>query len=353
MQTTVIEPFYPKLKTKLVDFAGWKMPVWFTSTLDEHKFVRSSCGVFDVSHMGRIILSGSNVVDFLENLLPSNISEINIGASKYTALLNKSGGIIDDLIIYRLKDLSYMLCVNASNAENVLSWINQQENASEIQIKNLSTTYAQLAVQGPTSLEHIQKILPSFRPIHFGEISSHNVDEGTCYVARTGYTGEHGYEIYTPNSHGIKIWGQLLNNGVHPCGLGARDTLRLEAGYSLYGSELNTERNIFESGIGWISKTKTQPHIGMIEKENQKSKIRAFTMVDSGIPRSGMSVIIGDEPVGIVTSGGRLPSLEKNGGLLFFENGAPKVGTEIFIDIRGKRKLAIIQKKPLYSNRIQ
>jgi len=353
MQTTVIEPAYPKLKTKLVEFAGWNMPVWFTSTLEEHQFVRNSCGVFDVSHMGRILVSGKGSTSFLEHLLPSNITEMDIGSSKYTAMLNLSGGIIDDLIIYKLKPLSYLLCVNASNLKNVCEWIETQKQNHDVLIKNISTTYAQLAVQGPTSLEHIQKVLLTFKPLSFGKISEHETRFGPCYIARTGYTGEHGYEIYTPNEHGVEVWIKLLKQGVHPCGLGARDTLRLEAGYSLYGNELNTKRNIFESGIGWISKTKTLPYLGKVNKEEFKSKIRAFTMVDSGIPRSDMPVILGDKTVGIVTSGGRLPSLQKSGGLIFFHEETPKIGTEVFIDIRGKRKLAIIQRKPLYSNRIQ
>lgn len=358
------------LGAKMVNFSGWSMPVFYEKVVAEHKHVREYAGLFDVSHMGEIFVKGPRAKEFLQKMLINDLDLIGVGRSQYTALLNTQGGVIDDLIVYQLEDKLYLLCVNASNIEKDFTWLNHQAKGFDnLEIINVSSEYAQLAIQGPKSFECLESFLcyrssKSIETLNYGEIACLTYDSSqSFYIARTGYTGEKGYELYVPQALGCFFWQKILMTSgttkVKAIGLGARDTLRLEACYPLYGQEMDESISPLEAGLAWATRMgKTIKFIGYDALLKQKEtglqrRVYAFQMLDSGIARSHMKVYQEEKVVGFVTSGSILPSLEKRGGLALLNVGSFSKDRPIEIDIREQRRRATIVKKPMYQARIK
>ncbi len=355
---------HKELKARMVPFGGWKMPVSYTSVLKEHETVRSACGLFDVSHMGEIFVRGENAQEFLQGVTINDVKKLSPGRGQYTAILNEKGGMIDDLIMYQTGENEFLICANASNCEKDFTWIKSHADKTEnVTTSNESGDYSQIAIQGPKSIDAVKSVLgesdhAAFSALGYTGIMKTNLFGQSAFLARTGYTGEWGYEIYIPNDGVVSLWKALLatspETGATPVGLGARDTLRLEACYVLYGNEMNEEVSPFEAGISWATKLDTDDFIGKdallkLKDAGIKNGIRAFTFSEGGIPRQGMNIYKGDQLVGKVTSGSVLPSVGGAGGMAMVNTSLVKVGDEIQIDVRGKRKLAKIVKKPLYT----
>jgi aminomethyltransferase len=348
----------------MVPFGGWMMPVSYESVLIEHKNVREACGIFDVSHMGEVRVKGPDAGRFLQWLTINDIDRLKVGTGQYSAILNENGGMIDDLIIYRLGENEFFICVNASNRSKDFAWIKEKSNGFNVDVQDESDIWAQIAVQGPNSpgvLTHL--LTPTdadrLRALPYTNIMQTHFSGTTAYVARTGYTGEFGFEIYLPAPGAQQVWQALTaleeKYGVKPIGLGARDTLRLEACYLLYGNDMTDTVSPLEAGIAWATKLDKGDFIGRAALMDQKARgikrqITAFKMAEGGIPRQGMKVFYKDKEIGHVTSGSVLPTLGGAGGMALIAHGI-KEGDEILIDIRGQQKLAKVCRRPLYAAR--
>ena len=364
---TLLYEQHRQLKARMVNFGGWMMPVSYTSVLAEHQSVREHVGIFDVSHMGEVFVSGPDALPFLQRLLSNDVEKLSIGRGQYTVMMNEEGGCVDDLIVYRIADSEYLLCVNASNTEKDFSWmIRQRDEGETVDIKNSSEQWSQLALQGPESSDVLCTLLDSHQAdlvknLGYMGICSIQWQGATFWCARTGYTGERGFEIYVTNPNVEKLWKSILEHGqehnILPCGLGARDTLRLESCYALYGNELNDGISPIEAGVSWAVKVNKPHFLGKdatqkLKEQGSPRQLHAFIMSESGIPRSGMKIFKSDREVGLVTSGSVLPTVGGSGGMVLCEPGL-KVGDEVFVDVRGKRKLAKLMARPLYSARIK
>lgn len=365
---TVLFDLHKSLGARIVPFGGWAMPVSYSSVLQEHKAVREQCGIFDVSHMGEVFVSGKNAAAYLQKLTINDIDRLKIGGGQYSAILNESGGMIDDLIIYRIGEESYLICVNASNADKDFDWFKSHAvKETGVTVENKSAEFSQIAVQGPTSPEAMEAILPAadfakLKTLDYMQIIEINAFGHAMWVARTGYTGEWGYELYMPNAAAAQVWEALLSTnartGLQPIGLGARDTLRLEACYLLYGNDMDDNTTPLEAGIEWATRLDSADFIGKSSLVAQKAagvtrKNFAFQMDGDGIPRSGMDIYVGDTLVGKVTSGSVLPTVGGAGGMALIDPTKVKIGDAIEIDVRGKRKLAHVAKKPLYKAKVR
>jgi aminomethyltransferase len=323
------------LGARLVPFAGWEMPVQYTSIGDEHRAVRTGAGVFDVSHMGQLKLAGAGAREYLQARLSNDLDRVGAGQAQYTLLTNERGGIVDDLIAYRHGDDDYLLIVNASNVEADHGVLSESEN--------VSSEWALLAVQGPEALERLGV---EIEPFTFRE--DLDVLGVSCLAAGTGYTGERGCELGCRPDDAPRLWDAIVSSGVTPCGLGARDTLRLEVCYPLHGNDIAPERTPIEAGLGWacaLDKEFTGVEALRRQKEEgPEEKLVAFVMEDPGIPRTGMRIEEGGE----VTSGTLSPTLGKSIGLAYVAATRSDPGTEITVDMRGRPRGARIVKKPFY-----
>ena len=336
MKTELFEE-HKKLNAHIVDFHGWDMPLYYTSIITEHNYVRKAAGVFDVSHMGDIIISGKDSIDFLEYILPSNISGIEIGTCMYTAFLNHEGNIIDDTIIYRINSNEFLTVPNASTTEKIYEWMMVNSKKYEVKINNVSNKYSCLALQGPLSESIAEKL-----NIKFQKAFTFSGSLDTMIVSGTGYTGEKGIEIIIRNEEVISLWNKILyklkqiNGG--PCGLGARDTLRMEKGMLLSGQDFDNNRDPVECSISFIMSNKGN-YIGKesIEKRNHTEIFRGFVAEDKGIPRHGNLVLDQNgNKIGMVTSGTMSPTLNKGIALGFLNKNYSKSGSNVFINIREK-----------------
>ena len=337
MQTLRRTPLYERhaaLGARLVPFAGWEMPVQYSSITDEHRAVRTSAGVFDVSHMGQLELAGGGAHEYLQGRLTNDLDRIDVGQAQYTLLTNEQGGIVDDLIAYRRGDDSYLLIVNASNVET--------DHAALSETRDVSAEWALLAVQGP---EALARLGTDVDPFTFREDDVLGV---RCLVAGTGYTGERGCELGCDPDDAPTLWDGIVERGVTPCGLGARDTLRLEACYPLHGNDITPERTPIEAGLGWacaLDKDFTGVDVLRRQKEaGPAEKLVAFVMDETGIPRQGMAIKEGGE----VTSGSLSPMLNKGIGLGYVRAELAQPETRLTIDVRGRPKAAHVVKKPVY-----
>lgn len=354
-----------KLNAKIVDFAGWLMPVQYKGIIEEHKTVREKVGLFDVSHMGEVFIKGSDSLPFLQKLVPQDVSKLTPNKAMYCQLTNKTGGIIDDLIIYLLEKDSYLLIVNASRINQDLSWIVQNSSGYDIEIDNQSGNYSLLAIQGPKSADLIEKMglskqnQPEYFSIKRADLKNINV-----WVSRTGYTGEDGFELMVKNQSSQVLWHEVLKAGeefgIAPIGLGARDSLRLEVALHLYGNDLDETTTPIEAGLRWsVSKDKKEEYNGkeiiMGQIEGTKplgKKLIAFEMIDNAIARHGYEIYYDNEKIGEVTSGGVSPTLGKNIGLGYIKlkNDSiflnKTIGTTIQIMVRNKLYDARIVKPP-------
>ena len=363
LKKTPLYNAHAALNARIIPFAGWHMPVQYSGLVDEHKTVRSSVGLFDVSHMGEISVTGRGALDFLQKLTLNDISKTTIGQAQYNAFCYPSGTLIDDIIIYRRGFDNFFICVNASNIDKDFLWLKDNCPKQGVVLENLSLDYAQIAVQGPKSRELISKIVD----IKIDNLPYYYFSEGKSLgipsiIARTGYTGELGYEIYLPSESAEKVWNGLLEAGqylgVKPCGLGARDTLRLEVGYLLYGNDMDDNTTALECGLSWITKFNKPEFIGrdnlLLQKESGCSKkLVAFEMCHKAIARQGYKIFeneTSENPIGIVTSGTPSPSLSKNIGLAYLPSHLSKLESTFMVEIRGDRKPAKVVKKPFYTN---
>ena len=329
MKRTVLFDRHKELNAKIVDFAGYMMPISYSSVNEEHIHVRNSVGIFDVSHMGEFEISGLNSTEFIQRLCSNDISNIEIGKAQYNCMINELGGIIDDLIVYRLETKKYLLVVNASNISKNWKWIVDKNNKFNCSISNLSDDISLLAIQGPMAESFCQNFT-SENLLSLKNYSFINGEFAGCkdvIISKTGYTGSGGYEIYTPNNKALKIWDTLFSNkeyDLKPIGLAARDTLRIEMGYCLYGNDITEETSPLEANLRWITKTRTN-FIGsnIIESEIQKGskrKLVGFKLLEKSIPRNGYKIFNqGKKNIGKVTSGTFSPILKIGIGLAYID----------------------------------
>lgn len=341
---------------KMVEFGGWLMPVLYEGILKEHQTVRTAAGLFDVSHMGEIEITGPGAKELIQKLVTNDIGRLKPGCALYSPMCNPQGGTIDDLLVYQLEEAQYLLVVNASNITKDYDWIISQ--AGSVSVKNVSEVTCQLALQGPQALQVLQKLTA----INLTEIKYFNFVygqvEGTqCLISRTGYTGEDGFELYFPAEHGETLWQAILTagqvEGVKPVGLGARDTLRFEACLALYGHELTDEVSPLKAGLGWTVKFNKPNFIGKeaLQKEKEAGlthKLVAIEMLDRGIPRQGYPLFKEGQEIGWITSGTFAPTLEKNLGLGYVLTQYSELDTLIEVMVRNKPLKAEIVQKPFY-----
>ncbi len=356
MLLTPLNAAHKQLQGRLVDFAGWEMPVQYAGLTQEHHAVRTACGLFDVSHMGEIEFRGPGALAEVNRLVSNDVSKIVDGQAVYAGLLNEQGGFVDDVVVYRFSETHLMICVNASNRDKDFSWM--LANAKQVKPVNRSDDYAQIAVQGPKAADIVQRLsaanVKSVKTYHFISGAVAGVD---CLVARTGYTGEDGFELYCPPSQAESLWFALLEegkkDGIAPCGLGARDSLRTEMKYALYGNDIDDAHTPLEAGLGWIVKMDKAEFIGKAALETQKAvgltrKLVGFEMIDAGIPRSHYTISRDGRAIGEVTSGTMGPSIQKAVGIGYVELACSTEGAQFEIDIRGRAAKARVVKTPFY-----
>ena len=345
------------LRARIVPFAGFEMPLQYAGVIKEHIAVRKAAGAFDVSHMGEFIVRGKNAEIFLNYITINDVSKIEIGQAQYSAMCYDDGGIIDDLLIYRYKEY-YMLVVNAANIDKDFNWLNEHL-LDDVILENRSNEISLMALQGPISREILSKISePNISELPFYYFIEGRVADCDVTIARTGYTGELGFEIYGNNKDIPKVWDAIFNigkpMGLLPAGLAARDTLRLEMKFCLYGNDIDKTTHPYEAGLGWITKVDKGDFIGreaiIDRKANMTRRLVCIEMLDKAIPRQGYEIYINEEKVGYFTSGGQSPSLQKGIGLAYINRPHTKSGIEIEVEIRGKRKKAVIVKPPFYED---
>ena len=358
LKKVALNDLHEKLGAKMAPFAGYNMPVRYSSDIEEHVTVRNSVGVFDVSHMGEFIIEGPEALDLIQRVTSNDASKLVDGQAQYSYLPNEDGGVVDDLLVYRLKEEQYMLVVNASNIEKDWNWVSKY-NTKGANMKNVSDHYSLFAVQGPKALEALQALTS----VNLSEIKFYNFIVGPfagvdhVIISATGYTGAGGFEIYVDNNNAQKVWEAIFEAGadfgIKPIGLGARDTLRLEMGYCLYGNDITDETSPLEAGLGWVTKfTKEFTNSKNLQAQKEAGvnrKLVAFKMIDKGIPRGHYGLEDANEnTIGEVTSGTMSPSLSYGIGLGYVTKENSKVGTEIFVAIRNRKLKAEVVKLPFY-----
>lgn len=346
LKKTVLNKLHQYLGAKMTDFGGWEMPVEYTSIIEEHQAVRNNCGLFDISHMGELLIKGENAADSVQKIITNNIADLENGEIIYTTICNQAGGIIDDLLVYRLTAEKYLLVVNASNTAKDLKWI-QKHLVAGSSVENKTENYALLALQGPKS----KQILSELTTVNLDDLSYYNFKKGKiagedAIISRTGYTGELGYELYFSPTEAEKIWQQLMKAGsefgLKACGLGARDTLRLEKRFLLYGSDIDEKRDPFAAGLGWIVDLEKEDFIGReklikIKEKCCEKKIAAFKIKGRGIARPGHKIYADDKVVGELTSGSYSPSLKTAIGMGYLKSEYFKKSVELEIKIRNRK----------------
>ncbi|MBY6272253.1 MAG: glycine cleavage system aminomethyltransferase GcvT [Caldibacillus debilis] len=364
LKRTPLFPLYADFGAKTIDFGGWELPVQFSGIMKEHEAVRNRAGLFDVSHMGEILVSGEDAYPFLQRMLTNDLSRLKIGKAQYTLMANERGGTVDDLLVYRLGEREFLLVVNAANTEKDERWLTEHKTG-DVAIENLSSRYAQLALQGPLAEKVLQKLAEdelSALPF-FGFRKDVSIGGVKALVSRTGYTGEDGFEIYLPPDEAPNLWRMILEagaeEGVVPCGLGARDTLRFEACLPLYGQELSETISPLEAGLAFAVKVnKAEDFIGKAAlakelEEGPKRKIAGIEMLDKGVPRHGYRVLKDGREIGHITTGTHSPTLKKNIGLALIERDAAVPDTELEVEIRGKCLRARTVSTPFYKRNRQ
>jgi aminomethyltransferase len=359
MKNTALNDTHVALKAKMVPFAGFHMPVQYEGVTAEHLTVRNSLGVFDVSHMGEFIVSGKNALALIQKITSNDASKLKVGDAQYSCFPNENNGIVDDLICYRIKENKYLLVVNASNIEKDWNWISKYNDAFGAELKDVSDEYCLLAIQGPKAIEAMQSLSSldlNTIPYYTFKIGDFAGFENVL-ISSTGYTGSGGFEIYCKNSEALHIWTKVFeaghSYGIKPIGLAARDTLRLEMGYCLYGNEINDATSPIEAGLSWITKFNKDfvNHKALAQQKNQKpeKKLVGFELNERGIPRQGYDIVAENGAIiGNVTSGTMSPSLQKGIGMGYVSIEFSKPGTQIYIQVRKKAIPAVVVKMPFY-----
>ena len=358
LKTVALNDLHESLGAKMVPFAGYNMPVRYSSDIEEHQTVRNGVGVFDVSHMGEFVLTGPDALDLIQRVTSNDASKLVNGQAQYSCLPNEDGGIVDDLLVYRLEAEKYMLVVNASNIEKDWNWISQY-NTKGVNMKNVSDDYSLFAVQGPKAVEALQ----SLTSVNLSEIKFYTFVVGPfagvdyVIISATGYTGAGGFEIYVNNQYAEQVWNAIFEAGkdfdIKPIGLGARDTLRLEMGYCLYGNDIDDTTSPLEAGLGWVTKfTKEFTNSANLLKQKEEGvtkRLVGIKMIEKGIPRGGYEILdLEENVIGRVTSGTMSPSLGYGVGLGYVQKGFSKSGTEVLIAVRKRRIKAEITRPPFY-----
>jgi len=353
---TPIYDSHIKLRARMVDFAGWQMPVQYTSVIAEHEAVRGHAGLFDVSHMGEIEIRGPKALEVSNQLISNDLARIKDRQALYAALLNERGGFVDDVVTYRFSPERIFICVNASNRDKDFAWI--QEHSKGVDVLNRSDEFAQLAFQGPLAPTILQRLTP----VDLSKIATYHFTEGEvagvrCIISRTGYTGEDGFELYCDPALAERLWFAILEEGraegVQPAGLGARDSLRTEMKYALYGNDIDDDHTPLEAGLGWIVKLDKGPFIGREALLRQKAegvrrKLIGFELTGAGIPRHGYSLSKEGTPIGEVTSGTQGPSVKKAIGIGYVKAELSPEGSTFDVDIRGRPVPAKVVKTPFW-----
>ncbi len=354
LHRTPLYECHAKLGAKLAPFAGWEMPVTYEGVREEHSAVRTHAGMFDVSHMGQVEAEGPGALAFLQRVLSNDVAAIDLGGAQYSCLCAEDGGVLDDLFAYRLGGDRYLLVTNAANHGSDLAWLGRWSRDADVSVRDVADRYAMLAVQGPHARAIVSRALRIELPARM-QIATARVGGRPALVCGTGYTGEDGVELLLDPESAPAIWAELLDAGVVPCGLGARDTLRLEACFHLHGNDLTPERNPIEAGLGWCCKEATgfvgAEAVARARAEGTAERLAPFRIEGPGIPRQGNPAMLGPEQVGTVTSGSFSPSLEVGIGMAYLRSDLAEPGTEVEIDVRGKRRPARIASKPLYERK--
>ncbi|MDQ2985028.1 MAG: glycine cleavage system aminomethyltransferase GcvT [Actinomycetota bacterium] len=348
MQTLLRTPLYDRhveLGARMVPFAGWEMPVQYEGVIQEHRAVRTDAGAFDVSHMGELEVEGPRARELLQALLSNDLERIGPGEAQYTLLTNEQGGIVDDLIVYQLEPFRYLLVVNASNRERDFEWLRDREITGS-DVRDVSDEYGLIAVQGPRSLEQLGVgDAPAFT------FAQGEIDGLECMVNRTGYTGEQGVELLVVAEDAAGLWDRVLDRGAVPCGLGARDTLRLEVCYPLHGNDIGPDTDAISAGLGWTCALEKDftgvEELRRIKEAGPERKLVPFVMEERAIPRQGMAILQGGE----VTSGSHSPMLDRGIGMGYVEIESAQPDTELTIDVRGRERKARVVKKPIYEQK--
>lgn len=359
LKTVALNNLHQNLGAKMVPFAGYNMPVRYSSDIEEHKTVREAVGIFDVSHMGEFLITGPKALDLIQLISSNDASKLIDGQAQYSCMPNENAGIVDDLLIYKIADEKYLLVVNAGNIDKDWAWVSKQNEKVGAEIKNLSDEYSLFAVQGPKAIATLQKLTS----VNLSEIKFYHFVVGPMagveyvIISATGYTGAGGFEIYVKNDKAEATWNAIMEAGaeygIKPIGLGARDTLRMEMGYCLYGNDITDETNPLEAGLGWITKFSkdfiASDKLAEIKAAGVSRKLIGFIMEDRGIPRSHYPIVnSAGEVIGEVTSGTSSPSMGMGIGMGYVKTDSAAPGTEIYIQVRNKNLKARIEKFPLY-----
>jgi len=356
MKQTKFNAVHKELGAKMVEFAGFEMPVQYHSIIEEHLAVRNSVGVFDVSHMGEVKVKGEKAFDFVQKITTNNVAKLSPGRVQYSVMCYEHGGIVDDLLVYKISDTEFMLVINASNIEKDFNWMNKNK-IEGAELFNESDEYSLLAVQGPNSRKVLEKLLENPLDIEYYHFTYGNIAGKNMLISRTGYTGELGYELYFKGdeAEARNIWNAIFEAGkefdIKPAGLGARDTLRLEMGYCLYGNDIDETTNPLEAGLGWVTKFKKGDFIGRdallkVKEEGLKRKLKPIIFNERAFPRHGYKIVKNGEEIGYVTSGTVSPVLEKPIALGYVAIEYAKEGEEVSVQIRNKEVKGEITKLP-------
>lgn len=374
LKRTPLNARHREMGGRMVDFGGWDMPVQYPAgVIEEHMRCRTRAGLFDVSHMGEIWVEGEGAIPFVNRLTTNDVTKLVDGQAHYSALTNEDGGTVDDLLVYRFAEDKLLLVVNAGTTEKDWDWITGKSDAftrsdagegtpKGVTLTNASAEYCQIAIQGPDAIGILQQMTDTeLEPIKYYHFTEGKVDGVDAIISRTGYTGEDGFEVYAAADEAVGLWDKMLElgkfgeaDGILPCGLAARNTLRLESAMSLYGHELGDDISTYEAGLGWITKLDKgvdftgRDKLSALKENGVTRKIAGFEMIEPGIGRDGYDVYVDDKKVGVVTSGSPAPYLKKNIGLAFLPPEFAKPGQEIKIDIRGKHVKAAVVPTPFY-----
>jgi aminomethyltransferase len=360
MKRIALHDKHIQLGGKMVEFAGFEMPIQYKGIIDEHNNVRNNVGVFDVSHMGEFIVKGDRAKEFVQYITSNDVTKMEIEQAQYSCFPNHKGGIVDDLLVYKIDPKTYMLVVNGANIQKDWDWV-KSLNTFDVELEDISDKTSLLAVQGPNA----QKVLEGLTDINLSELKYYTFKKGqfagceNVLISATGYTGAGGFEVYFKNDQADKIWTAIFDAGkdynIEPAGLGCRDTLRLEMGYCLYGNDIDDNTSPLEAGLGWITKLKTDfinKDYFVAQKENGLTKkLVGFELLERGIPRKGYTILNEDgQNIGVVTSGTMSPSLHKPIGMGYVVIKNAKVGEELFVEIRNKKIKGVVTKFPFYKN---
>jgi len=358
LQKTALNETHHSAGARMVDFGGWEMPIQYSGTIDEHRAVRKAAGLFDVSHMGEIELRGPQALELVQHVTTNDASKLVDGQAQYSGLTYPAGTFVDDILVHRLASDHYLLCVNAANTEKDFHWISSHAGGRDTEITNSSARYTQLALQGPQALSILQQMTEAdLASIKYYWFVLSAVDGVPAIIARTGYTGEDGFEVYFDPSESVRVWNRIIElgsgAGVLPCGLAARNTLRLEATMALYGNDIDDSTTVLEADLARIVKPTKGDFIGRDsllrqKEEGVKRKLTGFEMVGRGIARDHYPVWIDGVPAGTVTSGSPAPYLQKNIGLTYLPIESTALGTTFDVEIRGKRIEARVVPTPFY-----